>query len=184
MWSEQLKTLSTLYVFLALNLWVFFWISIFLRNLCKGRKQEIATLEYFLCPTYICSIESESEVAQSCPSEPMDWSPLSMGFFRQEYWSELPFPAPGYLPEPGTEPESPAWQADSSPLSPWPRTLRAWTQWILNSRETEGWREEDGAEPKASIAAVPERSSQNPVSNSSSRGTACGRQKEFRLLFL
>ena len=30
--------------------------------------------------------------------------PLSMGFSRQEYWSGLPFPPPGYLPKPGIEP--------------------------------------------------------------------------------
>ena len=34
--------------------------------------------------------------------------PLSMGFSRQEYWSGLPFPSPGDLPDPGMEPESPA----------------------------------------------------------------------------
>ena len=33
---------------------------------------------------------------------------LSMGFSRQEYWSGLPFPAPGDLPNPGIEPGSPA----------------------------------------------------------------------------
>ena len=33
---------------------------------------------------------------------------LSMGFPRQEYWSGLPFPSPGYLPNPGIEPMSPA----------------------------------------------------------------------------
>ena len=32
-------------------------------------------------------------------------APLSMGFFRQEYWSGLPFPAPGDLPNLGMEPE-------------------------------------------------------------------------------
>ena len=37
----------------------------------------------------------------------------SMRFSRQEYWSWLPFPSPGNLPNPGTEPGSPAWQADS-----------------------------------------------------------------------
>ena len=36
-----------------------------------------------------------------------------MGFFRQEYWSGLPFPSPGDLPDPGIEPGSPALQADS-----------------------------------------------------------------------
>ena len=34
--------------------------------------------------------------------------PLSMGFSRQEYWSQLPFLSPGYLPNPGIEPMSPA----------------------------------------------------------------------------
>ena len=40
-------------------------------------------------------------------------APLSMGFSRQEYWSVLPFPSPGDLPDPGFEPRSPALQADS-----------------------------------------------------------------------
>ena len=42
-------------------------------------------------------------------------SPLSMGFFRQEYWNELPFPFPGDLPDPEIEPGSPALQAVSLP---------------------------------------------------------------------
>ena len=40
-------------------------------------------------------------------------APLSMGFSRQEYWSGLPFSSPGYLPDPGIEPRSPALQADA-----------------------------------------------------------------------
>ena len=39
-------------------------------------------------------------------------APLSLGFLRQEYWSGLPFPPPGYLPNPGIEPRSPTLQAD------------------------------------------------------------------------
>ena len=35
-------------------------------------------------------------------------APLSMGFSRQKYWSGLPFPPPGDLPDPGIEPASPA----------------------------------------------------------------------------
>ena len=42
-------------------------------------------------------------------------APLSMGFSTQEYWSGLPFPSPGDLPEPGTEPWSPALQEVSLP---------------------------------------------------------------------
>jgi len=38
-------------------------------------------------------------------------APLSMGFSRQEYWSGLPFPSPGDLPDPGIEPRSPTLQA-------------------------------------------------------------------------
>ena len=44
-------------------------------------------------------------------------APLSMGFSRQESWSGLPCPPPGDLPDPGIEPESPALQVDSLPLS-------------------------------------------------------------------
>ena len=38
---------------------------------------------------------------------------LSMGFSRQEYWSGLPFPSPGDLPNPEIEPRSPALEADA-----------------------------------------------------------------------
>ena len=48
-------------------------------------------------------------------------APLSMGFSRQEYWSGLPIPSPGDLPNPGMEPVSPvtsALQTDSLPAEP------------------------------------------------------------------
>ena len=48
-------------------------------------------------------------------------APPSMDFSRQEYWSGLPFPSPGDLPDPGIEPVSlvsPALQVDSSPAEP------------------------------------------------------------------
>ena len=55
---------------------------------------------------------------QLCPAFATPWTaahqaPLSMEFFRQEYWSGVPFPCPGDLPDPGIEPRSPALQADS-----------------------------------------------------------------------
>ena len=51
--------------------------------------------------------------AKSLQSRPTLWNPrycslpgpLSMGFSRQEYWSGLPFPSPGYLPDLGIKPE-------------------------------------------------------------------------------
>ena len=57
-------------------------------------------------------------VAQLCltlcdPVNCFHQAPLSMEFSRQEYWSRLPFPSPGDLPDPGIEPGSPALQADS-----------------------------------------------------------------------
>ena len=57
-------------------------------------------------------------VAQSCqnlfdPVGVAHQAPLSTGFSRQEYWSGLPFPSLGYLPNPGIEPGSPVSQVDS-----------------------------------------------------------------------
>ena len=46
-------------------------------------------------------------------------APLAMGFPRQEYWSGLPFPSLGDLPDPGIKPTSPALQVDSLQLSCW-----------------------------------------------------------------
>ena len=45
-------------------------------------------------------------------------APPSMGFSQQEYWSGLPFPSSGDLPNPGVEPCSPALQADSLSSEP------------------------------------------------------------------
>ena len=47
------------------------------------------------------------------PMNPSRQAPLSMQFPRQEYWSGLPFPSPGALPDPGIELRSPVLQADS-----------------------------------------------------------------------
>ena len=66
----------------------------------------------------------ESEVTQSCPTlcNPMDCSLPGFSvhgiFFRQEYWSGLPFPSPGDLLNPGIEPGSPTLQADALPSEP------------------------------------------------------------------
>ena len=57
------------------------------------------TLSYFL---YVCTWKSFSHVWLSAtPWTVARQAPLSMGFLRQEYWSGLPFPSPGYLPDPG-----------------------------------------------------------------------------------
>ena len=56
----------------------------------------------------MCSVVSDSATPWTVASQ----ASLSMGFFRQEYWSGLPFPAIGSLPTPGIKPVSPAVQAD------------------------------------------------------------------------
>ena len=61
--------------------------------------------------TGISGLRSLCSDAQLCWLCATPWTaahqaPLSMEFSRQEYWSELPFPPPGDLPNPGTEPES------------------------------------------------------------------------------
>ena len=45
-------------------------------------------------------------------------APLSMGFSRQEYWSGMPFPSPGDLPDPRIEPGFPALEADALTSAP------------------------------------------------------------------
>ena len=62
----------------------------------------------------ICSVMSNSLTPLTVPCQ----APLSMGFSRQEYWSGLPCPPPGHLPNPGIEPRYPALQADSLPSEP------------------------------------------------------------------
>ena len=61
--------------------------------------------------------------------------PLSMGFPRQEYWSGLPFPSPGDLPNPGIEPESPALSGGFFTPEPPGQPLEKGTS-VLSSCET------------------------------------------------
>ena len=53
-------------------------------------------------------------------------APLSVGFSRQEYWSGLPFPSPGDLPDPGIKPRSPVLQAEALPSEPQGSHLGPW----------------------------------------------------------
>ena len=62
-----------------------------------------------------------SHIVCPAPCDPMNWdcqALLSMEFSRQEHYSRLPFPSPGYLPDPGIEAGSPALQVDSLPFEP------------------------------------------------------------------
>ena len=57
-------------------------------------------------------------VAQLCPTFCDPQAPPFMEFSKQEYWSGLPFPSPGDLPDPGIEPRSPTLQSDFLPSKP------------------------------------------------------------------
>ena len=67
--------------------------------LANFKRQNIC-LNLFLC-VCLCSDMSDFFVT---PWTIAHWAPLSMGVSRQEYWSGLPFPTPGDLPNPGIEP--------------------------------------------------------------------------------
>ena len=67
----------------------------------------------------LCVFMSSSVMFDSAtPRTVARQAPLSMGFPRQEYWSGLPFPPPGDLPDPGVKPGSPALEANSLPSEP------------------------------------------------------------------
>ena len=65
----------------------------------------------------VCLVMSDSATSWTVACQ----APLSMGFFRQQYWSGLPVPSPGDLPDPGIEamsPVSPELQANSLSTEP------------------------------------------------------------------
>ena len=94
-------------------------------------------------------MSSESEVAQSCPTLCDPWTvahqaPPFMGFSRQEYWSGLPFPSLGGLPNPGIEPRSPELQADPLPTEPPEKTGKTIVNIILNGENLKAFRLRSG----------------------------------------
>ena len=73
---------------------------------------------HFLRHPFLVLVATHAKLLQLCPTLWTVWTvasqaPLFMGFSRQEYWSGLPFPSSGDLPDPGIEPASPALQANS-----------------------------------------------------------------------
>ena len=73
--------------------------------------------------------------------------PPSMGFSRQEYWSGLPFPSPGDLPDPRIEPRSPALQADTLTSEP-PGKPKICFSICLKERKEKGSNKGKGREGK------------------------------------
>ena len=93
-------------------------------TLADSRSTEFRVLHFhFSC--VIChkpKTEPLANLERCCLFTKSCWTlvnqaPLSMVFPRQEYWNGLPFPSQGALPHPGIKSMSPAWQANSLPLS-------------------------------------------------------------------
>ena len=84
--------------------------------------------------------EGESRSVMSGSATP--WTLQSAGFSRPEHWSGQPFPSPGDLPNPWTEPRSPALQADSLPAEPLGKSKNpgmgslSLLQWIFPNQES------------------------------------------------
>ena len=98
------------------------------RDSARKKKSEILN-------NIILLKESESEVAQLIRLFETAWTVAHqvsppMEFSRHEYWSGLPFPSPGDLPDPGIEPGFPALQADALPSEP-PGNSNYCTNYIL-----------------------------------------------------
>ena len=78
---------------------------------------DLVVYPFCVCVLLSCLVVSDSATLWTVAHQ----APLSMGFPRQEYWSGLPFPSPGDLPDPEIEPASPVSstvKADSLPTKP------------------------------------------------------------------
>ena len=78
-------------------------------QLCNipGNGQTITMYSVGLLLMHVCMRAKSYLTLLGPPQTVTHQAPLSTGFSRQEYWSGLPFPSPGDLPNPGIEPTSP-----------------------------------------------------------------------------
>ena len=92
----------------------------------------------------------------------------SMGFSRHRYWTGLPVPSPGHLPNPGIRPGSLALQMDSLPSGAGRHTWN-WSQWIATVGSVETQDAGSGL-PKFSWLSVKKRNNQGSLSRAGGRG--------------
>ena len=85
-------------------------------------RDELGDWNRCVCTVCICACQVTSIMSDcATPWTVAHQAPLSMGFFRPEYWTGLPFPSAGDLPDPGIKLASgvsPGLQADSLPAEP------------------------------------------------------------------
>ena len=121
------------WLYLCTNNWsvpivpIFYFYGDFLKNIifCLQKLEKINHERFDLdCGLVNCALKKVKVKSLSrvrlfaIPWTVVYQASLSMWFYRQEYWSGLPFPSPGDLPDPGIEPRSPALQADTLPSEP------------------------------------------------------------------
>ena len=95
-----------------------------MKKLCYIKQVLMVRLKMKICHCLLfkVKVKSLSHVRPfATPRTVAHQAPPSMGFSRQEYWSGLPFPSSGDLPDPGNEPRSPA-----LPLLTMPKPLTVW----------------------------------------------------------
>ena len=115
--------LSSIYLLFIIYLSIIYLSIIYLSYLQDFKQgQPSAKIDSNIGFQHLCCVRGML-VAQSCLTlcNPIDYSPPSSsvsGILQEEYWSGLPFPSPGDLPNPGIEPRSPALQADSNDYDP------------------------------------------------------------------
>ena len=89
-----------------------------IHGIFQARILEWVAISFFMYHVREC-VKSLSRVQLfATPWTVAHRTPLSIGFSRQEFWSGLPFPFPGDLPDPGIEPRCPALQADALTSEP------------------------------------------------------------------
>ena len=116
-------------------------------RLSKSGKEYIKAV--YCHPAYLTSMQSEKKVKLlshvrlfATPWTVAYQASQSMGFSRQEYWSGLPLPSPGDLPDPGIKPRSPSLQADALLSEPpgkpkyMQRTSREMPGWVKHKLES------------------------------------------------
>ena len=113
--SKSMLVPCTMYYVLHFKRKIWKWVSFIVwTTLLRENSHKI-----FPFNMYKVKVKSLSRVwLFATPGTVAHQAPPSMGFSRQEYWSGLPFPSPGDLPDPGIKPRSPALQADALTSEP------------------------------------------------------------------
>ena len=86
-----------------------------MRGNCRIRRKLTVQIVVMVSQEHGGGAGAQSSLTLATPWTLARQAPLSKGFSRQESWSELPFPSPGDLPNPGIKPWSPVLQEDSLP---------------------------------------------------------------------